>query len=126
MAYCFRYVKYGMVGSYTDNKWDVTGTYAVHAGASLKRKGFTNIMDDPAFKGLTPKNAPVGAIIVYKKKGAAKGRPGHIEVKTAESEYVSDFIGSSPTTVGGQRIPIGIYIKIPEDLKSKLVEVPNE
>lgn len=126
MAYCYRYVKYGMVGSYVDDKWDVSGTYAVHAGRGLERAGFQNIKNNPAFAGMTPETAPIGAIIVYKKRGAAKGRPGHIEVKTAESEYVSDFINDEPTTVGGARIPIGIYINIPDETMDKLVEVPSE
>jgi len=128
MAYCFRYVKYGMVGkdNYSDVKDDVPGKYAVHAGRSLERRGFTNVLDNPAFQGMTPQTAPIGAIIVYKRKGASQGRPGHIEVRTAEKEYTSDFINSRPTTVGGTRIPIGIYMKLPDDLDKKLMEVPNE
>ncbi len=128
MAYCFRYVKYGMVGkgNFVGEKNDVPGKFAVHAGHSLERIGFKNMMEDPAFRGITPETAPVGAIIVYRKVGEYLGRPGHIEVKASENEYVSDFINKKPTTVGGARVPIGIYIKVPDDLKSKLVEVPNE
>lgn len=128
VGYCYRYVKYGMAGkgNFTKNKWDISGTYAVHAGRSLERNGFTNVIDDPAFKGITPETAPVGAIIVYRKRGVKSGRPGHIEVKTGPSEYTSDFTNSEPTTVGGNRVPIGIYMKIPKDLEEKLMEVPSE
>ncbi len=128
LAFCYRYVKYGLTGkdNYVDSKWDIGGVNAVHAGKYLKDLGFQNIMNDPNFPDVDIHNAPIGSIIVYKKKGAAKGRPGHIEIKTAEDEYTSDFINDSPTTVGGQRIPIGIYVDLPKDQLSKLVEVPNE
>lgn len=125
VAKCLRYVKYGMLGkdSYLNS---YPGTInAVHSGGFLANAGFSNLMDNPSFSQLTPENAPVGAIIVYKKVGAYKGRPGHIEVKGSDTEYLSDFENSEPTRVGGKRIPIGIYVKIPKDLKNELVEVPE-
>ena len=83
---------------------------------------------------LTPETAPIGSFIVYDKPaskkrysvdGVNRGGPGHVEMRTAEDEYVSDFINEEPTTVGGERTPIGIYVKIPPEYKQKLKEVPQ-
>lgn len=125
VAYCARYVKYGMLGSKNYLKSYPNFVNAVNAGHTLKNAGFSNLMDNPSFSSITPENAPIGSVIVYRKVGAKGGRPGHIEVKTAENEYISDFKGSKPTRVGGMRVPIGIYIKVPNELKKELVEVPE-
>lgn len=59
---------------------------------TLKRHGFTNLLDDPETRALVtnPAAAPKGAIMIY--KGGSNG--GHIEIKTGvggKSDYISDF-----------------------------------
>lgn len=59
---------------------------------TLKRYGFTNLLDNPETRALitNPAAAPKGAILIY--KGGNNG--GHIEIKTGvggKSDYISDF-----------------------------------
>lgn len=127
VAKCARYVKFGMLepflgGTYPDA---LRYMYAVHSHRWLEPAGFVNLMEISGLEELTPETAPIGSVIVYERVGARRGEPGHIEVKTAESEYISDFITSTPTRLGGSRKVIGIYIKVPENLEEQLVEVPE-
>lgn len=137
---CARYVKYAFFppnnstsyGRWEDYPW---GQDAVQSGRWLRQHGFVNLMNDPSMAGLTPENAPVGAIIVYEDvtvgaarytvDGVSRGGPGHVEMKLSENEYVSDFINDSPTTVGGDRVPIGIYIHVPDEYTGRLQSIPE-
>lgn len=141
VAKCARYVKYAMFppgssnegfGTFSEYPW---GTDAVESGAWLRDKGFVNLMDIPEMSHLTPETAPVGSILVYDKPsanrrnryvvdGVNRGGPGHIEIKASENEYISDFINDEPTTIGGERRPIGIYVQIPSEFSARLQEVP--
>ena len=141
VAYCARYVKFaffppGDDGRESFSEWSnyPWSEDAVESGPWLEDAGFVNLMDIPEMSHLTPETAPIGSFIVYSKPGSGKRYnvdgevlegPGHIEMRTAEDEYVSDFINDEPTTVGGARRPIGIYVKIPPEIKARLQEVPQ-
>ncbi len=141
VEYCARYVKYAMFppaserggryGNFDEYPW---GADAVESGSWLRREGFVNLLDNPEMQHLTPENAPEGAVIVYEKvtsrptytvDGVRRGGPGHIEIKVSDNQYVSDFINDEPTRLGGQRRPIGIYIHMPSEYRSRIQEVPE-
>lgn len=105
---CWRYVKLGLMeGDLADNY--IASEFAVHAGPHLERKGFTNLLDNPEYANMTPKTAPAGAVLVYRKQGSYT--PGHIEVKTHNGTFISDFESDSPITdYNPRRHLIGIYI----------------
>jgi hypothetical protein len=126
VAYCARYVKHGMQhaflnGDYPD-AWNYR--YAAHSDRWLTPAGFVNILDLPGMESMTPENAPIGSVVVFDRVGSRR-TPGHIEVKTGDREYMSDFVTSTPTRLGGQRRVTGIFIKLPDDIKEQLVEVPE-
>ncbi len=108
-GYCYRYVKLGLKGVGLVDEY-LGGASAKDAGKFLIEEGFINLLEfeHNDNKLLTPENAPVGSVIVYK-----GGKHGHIEVKTKSNEYISDYIGSKPIydELGLPRTPIGIYIK---------------
>lgn len=64
---------------------------------------------------ITPKQAPVGSVLVYDTLGCAHPA-GHIEIKTSQG-YVSDYFNTAPRTksedraVGSCRRLIGIWTK---------------
>lgn len=141
---CARYVKLGFFPvsggiTYADQSkpWNEQypwSTDAVESGPWLEEMGYENAMDIPELAYLTPENAPVGAVIVYEDttpernynvNGEIIGGPGHIEIKTAEGEYISDFTNDNPTRIGGARVPIGIYIQIPDQIKSQITAMPG-
>lgn len=139
VGYCARYMKYAFFptndatsyGKWADYPW---GSDAVESGEWLESHGFVNLMDDPSLEGITPENAPLGAIIVYEDMnpdqyytvdGQRRGGPGHIEMKLSENEFASDFINDEPTRIGGARKPIGIYINIPDEFKGRLRTIPE-
>jgi len=98
---CYNYVKNGIManGCVTNEQWFAnagTDTSAKDAGPALTSRGFSklNITD--------PEKAPPGAVIVY-----SGGKDGHIEMKTSDGGYVSDFYHKTPSP----RQVSGIYVK---------------
>jgi LysM repeat protein len=67
-------------------------------GPFLGKEGFANLLDTKP--GTNLKNAPVGAVIIYRpiemQEYRGKTLYGHIEIKT-ESGYVSDYFTERPT-----------------------------
>lgn len=121
---CWRYVKHGLLGSdYADGylkknetSYPYTATpSAKNAGKDFferKEVGFTNLLKTDGYKKLSAKDAPIGAVLVYK-----GGKHGHIEVKTSENEYISDFRSGNPIDArnayrSSTRELIGVYVKI--------------
>lgn len=90
------------------------GTEAArNAGPDLKRAGMTNVISSMRSKiggNLTDLawQAPVGSVLVY--EGGGHGY-GHIEIKTADKQYCSDFCQSRPVNALSRnpRRLIGIY-----------------
>ncbi len=108
ISMCWRYVKLGLMGGDLSKNY-IGGEFAVHAGRSLKQKGFVNLLDSPEYRNMTPHTAPPGAVLVYRKEGSYT--PGHIEVKTDTGTFISDFESKSPITdYNPRRHLIGIYI----------------
>jgi hypothetical protein len=92
---CWRYVKRALVAANVVDSYP-DGISAKHAGRELtQHHGFTKLNIS------NPKDAPVGAILVYGGKGY-----GHVEFRT-EDGYVSDFKTSSPS----RRPLTGVYVK---------------
>lgn len=117
---CLMYVKMSMLSGNFFNNYP-SQLHARDFGSNLSRAGFTNLMETPGFEEIDPENAPAGSIIVYR-----GGDSGHIEVKTEDGRYMSDFVSSTPiSSRTNRRVPIGIYVKIPDNIEG-LVEVPNE
>lgn len=91
---CWKYVKDAILaGSLVTER--PSSIYGKAAAGDLEQQGFINMMDDPRYKDLikSPKDAPKGAILVYKDKGSPKAA-GHAEIKTdwgTNGGYVSDF-----------------------------------
>lgn len=105
---CWRYVKLGLMEADLADNY-IASEFAVHAGSHLEREGFTNLLDNPEYTDMTPATAPPGAVLVYSKQGSYT--PGHIEVKTHNGTYISDFESDSPITdYNPRRRLIGIYI----------------
>lgn len=97
-GYCFRGVKTGLLeGGVTTGYMD--GISAKNAGPSLLSNGFTktNITD--------ARQAPPGSVIVY-----GGGRHGHIEMRTSDGGYVSDFYSRNPPNPQNRPV-LGIYTK---------------
>lgn len=108
LAKCWRYVKLGLIGGDLSNDY-IGSEFAVHAGKHLKRRGFVNLLDDPKYSRMTPNSAPPGAVIVYRKAGSYT--PGHIEVKSDDGTFISDFESNSPISdYNPRRHVVGIYI----------------
>lgn len=106
-GYCLKYVKTAVVaGGFTSSY--PPGNAAKDSGRQWKGMGFKNLLDDPAYKNMTPYTAPIGSIIVY-----SGGKYGHVEVKASEKEFISDYVGSKPIydELGIARKVIGIYAK---------------
>jgi len=103
---CWKYVKIGLLESgLVDNYIESNSAYEAHEKNILRDAGFCKVNIDNAAK------APVGAILVYswledkvnaynKNRSEAKKvnvpYHGHIEVKTGDNEYISDFISEKP------------------------------
>ncbi len=80
------------------------GVSAKHAGKELIRHGFTKL-------NITPEDAPIGAILVYKGYGRrAVRKHGHIEIKVSNNEFASDCLTTMPKT-NKRKALIGIYYK---------------
>ena len=110
VGHCYRYVKYALIGAGVVEKksaWPAKNryemVYAKSAGKSLERLGFKNIKSE----GIDAKKAPKGAILVY--DGGSKY--GHVEIKTGENEFTSDYIDDQPVSIKGRYRLIGVYIK---------------
>jgi hypothetical protein len=101
---CLRYVKFGMLGNYTNSY--PPGLHAKDFGGQLQRMGFRNLKSDSRFRNMRPEQAPEGAILVY-----SGGPSGHIEVKAGPNEYLSDFRDSRPISERLPRRLIGVYVK---------------
>jgi hypothetical protein len=92
---CWRYVKRALVEANVVDSYP-EGIAAKNAGSELTQHfGFTKLAIS------NPKDAPVGAILVYGGKGY-----GHVEFRT-EDGYVSDF----KTTHPSKRPLTGVYVK---------------
>lgn len=106
-GYCLSYVKRGVVGGgFTKNY--PPGVAARESGTQWKKMGFSNLLDDPKYKDMTPYTAPKGAILVY-----SGGKWGHVEVKASENEFISDYVGEKPIydELNLPRRIIGIYVR---------------
>lgn len=119
IALCTKYVKHALwekdprfiTGKYPN------GTFAVDSGEFLKGAGFSNLLDLDSFKNMTPKNAPKGAVLVYRNTAKKNGRPGHVEIKLDDKRYGSDHINTRAISeYHPQRELIGIYVQIPQEL----------
>lgn len=102
---CLRYMKFGLIGGGFTKQYSGT-RHAKHAGDDLKRYGFKNLMDDPILNQMTPRDAPIGAVLVY-----SGGKSGHIEVRSGENEYLSDHSNDIPISDYLPRKLIGVYVK---------------
>ncbi len=95
--YCWRYVKRALVASNAVDSYP-DGVSAKYAGKELiAHHGFQKLNDITK-----PKDAPVGAVLVYGGKGH-----GHVEIKT-KNGYVSDFSTTRPS----KRPLTGVYVKV--------------
>lgn len=125
-GFCYRYVKHAIMGGeYHDDK--IPGAVARNAGYQLKQIGFTNLMELDDFREINESNAPIGSIIVYKNGPRSSSDKGHIEVKLSEGKkynYGSDHLSKVPISEKYDRIPIGIYVKLPKKI-SELKEIPK-
>lgn len=83
-GWCYKYVKLALLKAGMVSKY-LGGGSAIDAGPYLKKEGFVNIMKE----GIEPSDAPIGSILVFKVEA---NKHGHIEVKTDEDTYVSDYI----------------------------------
>lgn len=105
-GYCYRYVKLilqdcGAVPNY------LGGVHARNAGPHLLAAGFTRLST------LDPSEAPVGAVIVYNNACSATHPSGHIEIKASETEYISDYTATRPSSENTRCRPVsGIYIRM--------------
>lgn len=93
---CYRYVKKSLLAGKLVSSYP-PGTRAKQAMVDLKSQGMVNLLDDPNWKEriVNPKDAPKGAILVY--KNSKSEEPGHIEIKTGvgtRGGYVSDYYNS--------------------------------
>lgn len=96
---CYRYVKRGLlqggvVGHY------LPGGSASDAANVLPQNGFTKLPSN------NPYAAPAGAVIVY-----GGGKHGHIEMRTSDGGFVSDYYSKNARSDAGTRHVIGIYTK---------------
>lgn len=110
---CYRYVKRSLLGGDLVDDY-LPGAHAKNAVGDLKRRGFTNMMDDPRYKDLikNPADAPKGAVLVYRNTRDSR-HPGHVEIKTdwgRAGGYVSDFYRPTSHTIPNRQL-IGVMIK---------------
>ena len=117
---CLMYTKLALVDAGYFSQYP-SQLHAKDFGSHLSRAGFTNLMSTPGLESINVDNAPPGAVIVYK-----GGTSGHIEVKMEDGGYGSDHWNDVPISDYLNRTPIGIYVKLDENVLNGLVEVPNE
>ena len=117
---CLMYAKLALISGGFFSQYP-SEFHAKDFGSHLTGAGFTNLMDTPGYKDITPETSPVGAVIVYE-----GGPSGHIEMKMPDGGYGSDHWNDVPIKDYLNRTPIGIYVKIDENVLNGLVEVPNE
>lgn len=117
---CLMYTKLAMVDAGYFSQYP-SELHAKDFGPHLTRAGFTNLMNTPGLESVNVHNAPPGAVIVYK-----GGDSGHIEVRMQDGGYGSDHWNDVPISDYLDRTPIGIYVKLDENVLNGLVEVPNE
>jgi hypothetical protein len=106
---CYRYVKRAMLKSMVPEYLE--GVSAYQAKGKLEKYCFRNIMNSKR-SGMTPRQAPVGSILVY----SGDNIHGHIEIKTSPTQFCSDYCGGVRTgsldaISGRRRTLIGIYVK---------------
>ena len=95
---CWKYVKIGLKeAGVVDSYLSSASAINAHEDGILKNNGFCELNISNS------NDAPVGSILVYewtgaraRSKGTRAPEHGHIEVKTGESEYISDYISSEP------------------------------
>lgn len=94
--------------------------YAVQVkDVAVNSLGYINLLDD--YPNATPKDAPVGSILVYSttslKCSIPKSNPpmgcGHVEIKT-KTDYVSDYIDSVPVNEGGNTFTLTAILVLPK------------
>lgn len=121
---CFRYVKEALCqgtgrrcpSSFQDDglvDGYLGGRLARQAGPELQQQGFVDLLQSCYGEYLQdPRNAPVGAILVY--EGGSRNQ-GHIEIRTPDG-FVSDYFDERPITETrprngrGHRL-IGVYFR---------------
>lgn len=108
--WCWRHVKLGLLaGDLVDDY--IPSQYAVEAAQHLRKRGFVNLAQSPKHKNMTPETAPPGAIIVYRNTSDPRGEAGHVEVKTHDGKFVSDFEKDQPISAyNPRREVVGIFI----------------
>jgi hypothetical protein len=110
---CWQYVKHGLMeGGFADEYIASASALDAHTDGHLTNAGFTNRIGEYQTSG----NAPAGAILIYEwtdeDSANNDGRHGHIEVKTPQGEYISDFSATSGIdTRNPERILVGIYVE---------------
>lgn len=104
-GWCYRYVKLMLSHCGTVQGY-LAGASAKNAGPQLKANGFVKL------KTLNPHQAQEGSIIVYGNSCKDSNVAGHIEIKTAQNEYISDYKDVLPRSdVTSCRRVTGIYYK---------------
>ena len=110
---CWQYVKHGLIeGGFADEYIASASALDAHTDGHLTNAGFTNMIGEYQTSG----NAPAGAILIYEWSDEDSpnkdGRHGHIEVKTPQGEYISDFSETRGIDVrNSERKLVGIYIE---------------
>lgn len=103
--YCYRYVKLILQDCGASKNY-LPGAWATNSGQYLSKAGFTKL------SSFNVEDAPIGSIIVYSNTCLDSHPAGHIEIKTAQNSFVSDFKSSIPISQATRcRQVKGIYFK---------------
>jgi len=104
-GYCWRHVKLALErGGAVDDYIPSVNAFDAHNHGLLEKRGFCNV-------GTSVSNAPINSILVYERTDRRSGNPGHIEIKTGQNEFVSDFITDQPISAyNSARKLVGAYI----------------
>lgn len=112
-GFCYRGVKHSIQNGRLVNKY-IDSAFARNGVRDLKKEGFINMLEHSKYRNLikSPKDAPKGAILVYRNT-RNRIHPGHIEIRTdwgSEGGFVSDFYRSANNTIRNREL-IGVMIK---------------
>ncbi len=78
--------------------------HMAHTQGQLSKAGFVNLLRN----GKAPNPIPAGAVLVYTSTKKQAGHThGHIEIKTKDGKYCSDFCSKRPMR---NRTLVGVYI----------------
>jgi hypothetical protein len=104
-GYCWRHVKLALQrGGAVDEYIPSVNAFDAHNHGLLERRGFCNVSTNAS-------EAPINSILVYERTDRRSGNPGHIEIKTGQNEFVSDFITDKPISdYNSKRKLVGAYI----------------